>query len=126
MRLYHLTEESIVIHYTLQGPTHTLEIHDDKIRLKRRVFSRIARGPSTEDFALDALSDFAVSIPQYILFGKLDWKTMDGKAGTFRFSTNASMVEKIEKYMQKVIQRNQEKVQVLKPKPKIDQVQMAA
>lgn len=109
-----------MIHYTLKGPTHTLEIHDDKIRLKRRVISRLARGPHFQDWDMSSLSNFEVSIPQYILWGKLEWKSTDDKYGTFRFSTNKMMVEKIEKYLQKVIQKNAEKVLVFKqPEPEV-------
>ena len=100
-----------MIFYTLQGPNHHLEIHDDKLRLIRTGwFSRLSREPRYTDWDLTSLAHFEITIPQYILWGKLEWKNFDGAQGSFRFSTDAAMVKKIEKYLQKLIIRNHQNV----------------
>lgn len=95
-----------MIFYTLQGPRFELEIHDDKLRLKKKGWLSKLQSQSTLDWNMDDLSHFEITIPQYLLWGKLEWQNFDGKKGSFRFSTNAEMVKKIEKYLQKVIIRN--------------------
>ena len=106
-----------MIFYTLQGPNYNLEIHDDKLRLLRKGWLKhLSREPSTVDWDLASLSHFEISIPQYILWGKIEWKTFDGSEGSFRFSTDAAMVKKIEKYLQKLIIRNHQNTHQLSPK----------
>ena len=103
-----------MIFYTLQGPNYKLEIHDDKLRLIRKGMMRVlSREPRFVDWDLQSLASFEISIPQYILWGKLEWKSFDGKQGNFRFSTNADMVKKIEKYLQKLIIRNHQQIKPL-------------
>jgi hypothetical protein len=100
-----------LIFYTLQGPNHHLEIHDDKLRLIRSGwFYRLSKEPRHIDWDLETLAHFEITIPQYILWGKLEWRNFDGAQGSFRFSTDAAMVKKIEKYLQKLIIRNHQKV----------------
>lgn len=108
-----------MIFYTLQGPNYNLEIHDDKIRLcKTGWFKHLSREPKVIDWDLTQLSQFEISIPQYILWGKIEWRTFEGDQGSFRFSTDAAMVKKIEKYLQKLIIRNHQNVHQLRPKTK--------
>lgn len=96
-----------MICYTLHGPRFTLEIHDDKIKLiKRAWWKLLSRENEVTDWQLSNLSHFEMTIPPYIIFGKLEWTSFDGQKGSFRFTTNHHMVGKIEKYMQKKIMKN--------------------
>lgn len=96
-----------MIFYTLQGPSHSLEIHDDKIHLKKKNWFRLfASKPELAAWDLENLSQFNITVPQYILWGKVEWKSFDGTSGSFRFSTNAIMMKKIELYLQKRIIKN--------------------
>ncbi len=105
-----------MIFYTLQGPHYNLEIHDDKLRLIRKGwFTRLSREPRFVDWDLAALAHFEITIPQYILWGKLEWKSFEGNRGAFRFSTDAAMVKKIEKYLQKLIIRNHQQLRHVTP-----------
>ncbi len=105
-----------MIFYTLKGPRFELEIHENKLRLhKKGWISKFRKNGGPEDWNMEGLSHFEITIPQYILWGKLEWQTFDGKKGSFRFSTNSDMVKKIEKYLQKVIIRNHQSVEVLTP-----------
>lgn len=111
-----------MIFYTLQGPSHIMEIHDDKIRLIRKGwFSSLSRKPIYQDWAIQGLAHFEIAVPQYILWGKLEWHSFDGHRGSFRFSTNALMVKKIEKYLQKLIVKNHQKIIEL-PKKKNSEI----
>lgn len=96
-----------MIFYTLQGPSHELEIHDDKLYLIKKgwrtVFSKKQLPISWE---MHKLSRFEITMPQYLLWGKIEWQTYDGGFGSFRFSTNPVMVKKIETYLQKRILKN--------------------
>ncbi len=96
-----------VIFYTIQGPGHKLEIHDDKITLSKKSWLRpLSRKDTIRDWELKSLSGFEISVPHYFLWGKIEWRSYDGSKGSFRFSTNPEMVRKIEKYMQKMILKN--------------------
>lgn len=96
-----------MIFYTIQGPGHKLEIHDDKITLSKKTWLRqISRKEISRDWELKTLSGFEISVPHYFLWGKIEWRSQDGSKGSFRFSTNPEMVRKIEKYMQKMILKN--------------------
>lgn len=112
-----------MICYTLQGPRYKLEIHDDKIRLIRRAWwSFLSRRPKETCWGIQTLSSFDISVPQYILWGKLEWQDFEGTKGAFRFSTNTTMVKKIVKYLQKRIVKNyqaQSKIIHLPPGRKI-------
>lgn len=100
-----------MIFYTLKGPGHTLEIHDDKICLKKRSWLWIFGGKgSTRTWEIEKLSQFNITIPQYLLWGKVEWKDFAGEAGAFRFSTNPLMMKKIELYLQKRIIKNHQRV----------------
>jgi hypothetical protein len=59
------------------------------------------------EWQICALSHFEITVPKFFIFsGKLQWSTFEGSAGTFRFSTNALMVKKIETYIQKRVLKN--------------------
>lgn len=90
-----------MICYTLKGPGCTLEIHDEKIYLKKNAWRRFFKKDTPEVIEIDNLSNFAVTIPRYVWWGQIAWQTFDGRGGTFRFSTNPLMVKKIEQYLQK-------------------------
>lgn len=95
-----------MIFYTLQGPKYKLEIHEDKMKLIRQSWWGILGSKNQETvFPLHELSEFHVSVPKFI-WGKLEWASFEGRTESFRFSSNAVMVSKIEKYMQKVILKN--------------------
>lgn len=95
-----------MIFYTLQGPTYHLEIHEDKIKLIPKGWAWIFT-PKNEclEWKLQDLSQFQISVPKFV-WGKLEWSTFDGRKGTYRFTTNAVMVSKIEKYLHKLIIKN--------------------
>jgi hypothetical protein len=95
-----------VIFYTLQGPTYHLEIHEDKIKLIPRGWSRLFTPKSENlEWKLQDLGQFQISVPK-LVWGKLEWSTFDGRKGSYRFTTNAIMVSKIEKYLHKIIIKN--------------------
>ncbi len=97
-----------MIHYILQGPAYSLEIHDDKLRLVKRswtkIFSKKSENPTWE---IKELCQFEIMTPKFLMIsGKLQWSTFNGELGHFRYSTNSQMVKKIEAYMQKQILKN--------------------
>jgi hypothetical protein len=100
-----------LIFYTLQGPKYKLEIHDDKIKLiKRSWWSFLSSKGDIIEWQLNDLSQFQITVPKFI-WGKLELATFDGKKNSFRFSTNSIMMEKIEKYIHKLIIKNHQRRQ---------------
>jgi hypothetical protein len=95
-----------VIFYTLQGPGFQLEIHDDRLKLIRKSWARIL-APKAEvtDWKLAELEHFTIATPKF-LWGRIEWSTFDGSKGSFRFTTNAQMMGKIERYLNKLIIKN--------------------
>lgn len=99
-----------MIFYTLKGPSYNLEIHDSKIILVKKGWWRLLSfGPTNLSWEMKNLSSFQIVVPKGVLYGKLEWKSFDGKQESFRFSTNAEMVQRIEKYLQKVVLKNHER-----------------
>jgi hypothetical protein len=108
--MYHPRSPNVIF-YTLQGPIHSLEIHDDKILLKKKGWARIfSRKNIVQTWNIQNLSQFNITIPQYLLWGKVEWKAFDGSIGSFRFSTNPIMMKKIELYLQKRIIKNHQNI----------------
>lgn len=102
----HFYRGSYLIFYTLQGPQSTLEIHDDKIKVtKKSWWSTLSRQDQVLEFRLNDLAQFQIASSK-IIWGRLEWSTFDGGKGSFRFSTNAVMMDKIEKYMHKLVLKN--------------------
>lgn len=100
-----------MIFYTISGPSHIIEIHEDKMVLKKRLWLKLLTGIGPQkSWLLNELSHFSITIPQYLLWGKLEWKDFAGKTGALRFSTNPIMMKKIEIYLQKRILKNYQKV----------------
>lgn len=96
-----------MIFYTLQGFGHQLEIHEDKIYLLKKTWLKLLTTKTPpESWELDELSHFEISVPKFIFSGKVTWKSFDGRSGSFRFTTNAQMMKKIETYLQKRIIKN--------------------
>ena len=99
-----------MIFYTLKGPTHTMEIHDDKLLVHKKSWFRfLTKEPHLFTFDIDGLQSFEVSSPKFLFWGRLKWESSEGQRGSFRFSTNSTMLSKIERYMQKRIEKNQQK-----------------
>lgn len=98
-----------MIFYTLFGPGQKLEIHDDKIILSKTGLNRLLT-PKLKQTVWDIqhLSKFQISVPQYLLWGKVEWSDFNGNHGEFSFSTNPKMMKKIELYLQKKIIKNHE------------------
>ena len=95
-----------MIFYTLQGPKYKLEIHNDKIKLiKKAWWSFFTSKNEILEWKLDELSQFQIAVPKFI-WGKLEWASFDGNKTSFRFSTNAVMMNKIEKYVHRLILKN--------------------
>lgn len=94
-----------MIFYTLQGPIHCLEIHDDKIKLIKKNWMRFFSKKQMLEYKLSELTEFRVTSPKLIT-GRLEWSTLDGTKGCFRFSTNSVMMGKIEKYIHTRITKN--------------------
>ena len=114
-----------MIFYTLQGPVYKLEIYSDRLRLvKKGLFGFVSRKDREINFPIQTLSQFEIAVPQFIWTGKLRWKSFNGVEETFRFSTNAAMVKKIETYLQKRIEKNHKLVLVPEAK-KEEPVQVA-
>jgi hypothetical protein len=95
-----------LIFYTLQGPKYKLEIHDDKIKLiKKAWWSIFSSKNEVLEWRLDELAQFQIAVPKFI-WGKLEWASFNGNKTSFRFSTNAVMMDKIEKYVHRLILKN--------------------
>jgi hypothetical protein len=95
-----------MIFYSLKGPNYKLEIHDHKLKLVRRVWwALFASKNEITEWKLEEINHFQITVPKFI-WGKLEWATNDGKKGSFRFTTNSVIMQKIEKYMNKLIQKN--------------------
>jgi hypothetical protein len=116
-----------VIFYTIQGPGHELEIHDDKLKLTKKTWLRqLSKKESVKVWELKSLSGFEISVPHFLFWGKIEWRSYDGSKGSFRFSTNPEMVKKIEKYMQKMILKNIQRKNHLAYVPAGQEEQVAA
>ncbi len=103
---YSTQQGVIVIFYTLQGPTYKLEIHDDKMKLiKKSWWSLFGAKNEILEWKLEELSQFHIATPKFI-WGKLEWASFDGHKSSFRFSTNPVMMDKIERYVHKLILKN--------------------
>lgn len=101
-----------MIFYTLQGPKYKLEIHDDKIKLiKRTWWGFLSSNKEISEWKLDELALFQIAEPKFI-WGKLEWASFNGNKTSFRFSTNAVMMDKIEKYVQRLILKNVQRRQL--------------
>ena len=99
-----------MIFYTLSGPKFTLEVHDDKIKLVRRAWWKLlSREPQVSTWEVQNLSTFTMTNPRFLSMGRLEWQSVNGHKGRFRFTTNAEMVKKIERYLQEKIIKNEEK-----------------
>jgi hypothetical protein len=102
--------EAHLIFYTLSGPKFSLEVHDDKIKLVRRgLWKLISREPQISTWEVHNLSSFIMTSPGVLKMGRLEWQSHNGHKGGFRFTTNAEMVRKIERYLQEKIIKNEEK-----------------
>jgi len=96
-----------MIFYTLLGPCHLAEIHDDKIILKKRLWFKLLSGPSEiRVWKLEDLCQFALNDTRPFFWGKIEWKTFTGDRGSFHFSKHPLMMKKIESYFQKMIIKN--------------------
>ncbi len=109
-----------MIFYTLSGPKFTLEVHDDKIKLVRRAWWKlISREPQICTWEVQNLATFTMTNPSFLRMGRLEWQSHNGHKGSFRFTTNAEMVKKIERYLQeKIIKNEEKKVAQIQPKVK--------
>ena len=112
-----------MIFYTLQGLQSKLEIHDDKIKLTKNTWWGALTGKEqVSEFKITELTEFNITSPKFI-WGKLEWMTFAGTKASFRFSTNSIMMDKIEKYMHKLvlknIQREQNVIPFKKPQLKL-------
>jgi hypothetical protein len=95
-----------MIFYTIKGPSHLLEIHEDKLILKKRIWSRILTGAGIEKtWELNKLREFKIQKQKYFIWGKLEWKDENNQEGKIRFSINTLMMERITKYLQKKIEK---------------------
>lgn len=107
-----------MIFYTLSGPGHILEIHDDKLLLSkkglRRLFSPKKRH---QEYPLSELVSFEITMPKFIFWGRVEWMTSSGQKGSFSFTTNYKMMKMIERYMQKKIEKTQERKVIFKKGP---------
>jgi hypothetical protein len=104
-----------VIFYTLQGPTYHLEIHDDKMKLvKKPWWGLFGAKNEIHEWKLEELAQFNIATPKFI-WGKLEWANFSGDKCSFRFSTNAVMMNKIEKYIHKLILKNFQRRQNITP-----------
>ncbi len=96
-----------MIFYTVQGLNYKLEIYTDKIKLiKRPWLVFFTKTPWVQSWDIDQLETFQVTTPKVFFSGKLKWQTFNGDGITFRFTTTAPMVSKIELYFQKRIAKN--------------------
>jgi hypothetical protein len=117
-----------MIFYTLQGPTSKLEIYAEKIKLVKRTWAQLfSRKEETDTWVINDLTHFEISIPKFLFFsGKIEWATLSGDKGMFRFSTNAQMVKKIEIYLQKRVLKNQQSLTKEKNDPSTNNLQKSS
>lgn len=100
-----------MIFYTLQGPQSILEIHDDKIRLtKKSWWGALSKKDQVLEFKIQDLAQFQIASEKFV-WGRLEWSTFEGEKCAFRFTTNAVMMGKIEKYMHRLVLKNIQKHQ---------------
>lgn len=98
-----------MIFYTLFGPTSKLEIHNDKLKLMRNPFlGFFHRKDRVMEFKLDELTQFNITEPKFV-WGKIECASVCGKKADFRFTTNAVMMGKIEKYLNTLIVKNEKR-----------------
>ena len=98
-----------MIFYTLFGPTSKLEIHHDKIKVMRNPFlGFFHRKDRLVEFNLHELAHFSVVEPK-VLWGRIQCESTCGKKADFRFTTNAVMMEKIAKYLNTLIAKNEKR-----------------
>lgn len=98
-----------MIFYTLFGPTSKLEIHDDKIKLMRNPFlGFFHRKDHLVEIKLNELAHFSITEPKFV-WGKIQCESACGKKADFRFTTNAVMMAKIEKYLNTLITKNEKR-----------------
>ena len=102
-----------MIFYTIQGPQSILEIHDDKIRLTKKAWwGALSKKDLVLEFKMQELAQFQIASEKFV-WGRLEWATFGGEKCAFRFTTNAVMMGKIEKYMHRMVLKNIQKQRVL-------------
>lgn len=98
-----------MIFYTIKGPKNQLEIHHDKIKLvKSNWWSLFSPKDEKLEWGLHEIAHFQI-IRSHLFWSKLEWANFDGHKCSFRFSTNLTMMDKIEKYVHKLIIKNIQK-----------------
>ena len=116
-----------MIFYTIQGPKFKLEIHDDKLRLvKKGFFALFSKQKDHPCFPLNEIIHFEVTSSKFILWGKLEFIMSNGEKRDVRFSTNQQMMNKIEKYIQKIVIKNCTRNSVAHPLRKERTLEIAA
>ena len=116
-----------MIFYTIQGPKYRLEIHDDKLRLiTRGMFSLFNNKNDHPTFPLNEIIKFEITSSKFIFWGKLEFTMSNGEKRNIRFSTNQQMMNKIEKYIQKIVIKNCTRKSVAHPLRKERTLQLSA
>jgi hypothetical protein len=116
-----------MIFYTIQGPKYRMEIHDDKIRLvKKGIFSFFSKFDENSTYPLSELIHFEVTSSKFILWGKIEFTMSTGEKKMVRFSTGQQMMNKIEKYIQKIVVKNCTRKSVAHPLRKERSLHVAA
>lgn len=106
-----------MIFYTLSGPGHILEIHDDKLLLSKKGLRNFFSKQRHQEFGLNELISFEITMPKFLFWGRVEWTTSSGQKGSFNFTTNYKMMKMIERYMQKKIEKTQERKVTFKKGP---------
>lgn len=116
-----------MIFYTIQGPKFKLEIHDDKLKLiKKGLFAFLSKQKESPSYPLSEIIHFEVISSKFILWGKLEFTMSNGEKREIRFSTNQQMMNKIEKYIQKIVIKNCTRKSVAHPLRKERTLERAA
>lgn len=94
-----------MIHYIVKGPSQTLEIHHDRLKVIRKgILYYIGLGARVQEWPLSNIANFSVT--KKFLTGQIYWKTYQGESNGFKYSDQEEFVSKIHAYIQKVILKN--------------------
>lgn len=97
-----------MIHYTIKGFFHHLELHETKIVLEKKgLLMRLGRGQQIQSWAFDEIIEFQIKSPKKFLFGTLQWRDAYGKTMRMHYKCSNLIMGKITCYIQKILLKNQ-------------------
>ena len=94
--------------------------------LKKGIFSFFSKFDENSTYPLNELIHFEVTSSKFILWGKIEFTMSTGEKKEVRFSTGQQMMNKIEKYIQKIVVKNCTRKSVAHPLRKERSLHIAA